>query len=163
MYQVKVFDGKGKLKKLITHEDLVKREWVKEDKRMLFGAGQHKPTSKIRKNKGKGKIKKPTFVKWEQVERQCALETCGKTFLATVKKNIYCTRECSWKGQRKYKSEGTKTCIMCKNEFEAEWPRLKFCGVPCDHRLFRRDQLNKNTVSRLKSACRPHKSGDMLA
>ena len=160
MHQVKVFDGKGKLKKLINEEALIKREWVKEDKRMLFGAGQHNPPSKIRKNKGKST--RPKRQLWQPVDRICAYVHCNNSFSATVEKKVYCKQSCGERSRLKAPLARDIPCALCGAAFKSVRINALYCRNPCTHALHDKKSLKKYAVSRMASACRPHKSGDML-
>lgn len=86
--------------------------------------------------------------KWTPRIKTCPV--CGKTFVATNNKQIYCCREHllkannNFNGYRKDKTEGkkndlyVKTCAICGKEFTAKRDEAKYCSDKCRKEAMRR-------------------------
>ena len=117
MHPVRIFDGKGKLKKEISAETLVKKFW--DD---LYG--EHKP------------IKNPTVMQRERTII-CAKPGCGKKQIVFNHNAKYCSKECASKNSNfkitelRKANKVYKNCKKCGKQFIG-FANRSYCNDPCN-------------------------------
>lgn len=111
-----------------------------------------KRNEKLNEQRKEGKMYSEQIVrangkKWTPPIKTCP--TCGKVFVATNNKQIYCCREClekaySYKLNKTHskpvlkQSSFTKKCAVCGKEFVAKREKAKYCSEECRAEAARR-------------------------
>ena len=149
MNEVRVYDGKGKLKRTIGREELAAETWKK------MGVNTHIKFKQEMRECAECKKMFPVLSKYQkycrpegggesecakashrrrgkvpQLSKQCA--ACGKTFLGN-KSRVFCQNPC--KGHAKEPQKGPIpriNCVVCGTEFQPKSNNGKYCGKPCN-------------------------------
>ena len=125
LHQVVIKDPSGKVKKIISAEEISKKHWIDFKLKELTTNKK-----KIYKNK---------------VKQNWVCETCKKIFRA-ARDRKFCHDPCGYVDKR-HSPMGMKPCGVCKKEFMPNSNVQKYCYNPCDKNLAKklRDENGKES------------------
>lgn len=129
-YEVRVYDGNGKLKKTISEEALHERHWRPES---VVQDGKVIPH--LVAENGSHKDRKRVYLHCKQ---------CKKEFMKLSFNQIYCSQDCNEKAKyerlAKTRSSVSKEakCVECGNVFISKRSNQKRCSDTCRRREHRR-------------------------
>ncbi len=127
IYPVKIFDGEGRLKKIILQEEALERYWQTMPP---ITDGLSEVNVEVMQANGSSYYLTRTII--------CANSECGKQAVVVARKAKYCSIKCQEqvkrrKASKKPKEKQYKKCVIedCGNVFEAQRGNQKYCGPAC--------------------------------
>ena len=65
------------------------------------------------------------------IQSQCNI--CGRSFIKTNNKQIYCCHACAVKASKMKSWKFTKTCLVCWKIYKTHLETSKYCSLPCKY------------------------------
>lgn len=157
IHEVRVFDAKNKLKKVISTKVLVKRLYAGCALPLSMKRGKPSPPVKP-------KPKKRVKAKKLLPKENCAHLPCKKEFQPTRKGHIFCNDPCTRSLiNRQARAKKVHKCKRCEEEFSNVYRnKIIFCHDPCTWAMYKeeRDKAKRNNQHKDQECMVCHKLFD---
>ena len=155
MFECKILNKDGKIKRIISGEEAQKLFWdnanydYEESSEGIDDTGYDTATPrKLRKRRSLNGDRVPTI--------KLACVFCKKETMVFAWNQITCSKKCKADlDSRRRKKEMdkrtvTRTCTLCLKSFNTTYPKRLFCQEPCDKNLWRKS-LTKKYINEMEN------------